>query len=108
MGHSHLHGDEIERLGTELYQRQIRAQVETEENIGKICAIDVETGEYYVADDVLEAARPLQEKHPDAALWGERIGYNAMYPLTLSAYRIRGRWRSTHRTPRLILLQTDL
>jgi hypothetical protein len=82
MEHSRLDGDEIERRGTELYQRQIRAQVETEENIGKICAIDVETGEYHIAEDVLEAARPLQEKHPEAALWGERIGYNAMYALS--------------------------
>ncbi len=82
MGYSGLHRDEIERLGTELYLRVIRDQVETEENIGRICAIDVETGDYQVADDVLTAAEPLHAKHPDAAIWGERIGYNAMYALS--------------------------
>ena len=82
MGYSHLHGDEIERRGTEIYQRKIRAMVETEENIGKICAIDVETGDYLVADDLLEAGLPLHEKHPGAALWSERIGYNAVYALS--------------------------
>lgn len=82
MGYSNLNSDEIERLGTELYQRIIRERVETEENTGKVCAIDVETGDYQVADDVLTAAEPLHAKHPDAAIWGERIGYNAMYALS--------------------------
>jgi hypothetical protein len=82
MGHSRLSEEKIERLGKELYERSIRSQVETQENLGKICAIDVETGDYHVAEDVLEAAMPLHAKHTDAAVWGERIGYNAVYALS--------------------------
>ena len=82
MGHSRLNEIEIEQRGKALYQQNIRARVETKENIGRICAIDIETGEYNVADDVLEAGLPLHAKHPDAALWGERIGYNAVYALS--------------------------
>lgn len=82
MGHSRFHSDEIKARGEELYEQRIRALVENETNLGKICAIDIETVDYNVADDVLEAANPLKEKHPDAALWGERIGYNAVYALS--------------------------
>ena len=81
MGHSRLSGDEIEQRGVDRY-KQIRPIVETEENIGRICAIDIETGEYLIADDILDAAEPLHEKHPGAAVWSERIGYNAMYALS--------------------------
>jgi hypothetical protein len=51
-------------------------------NIGKICAIDVETGAYNVAEDILEACLPLHAKHSGAALWSERIGYDAVYALS--------------------------
>jgi len=74
--------EEIVKKGIDFYQKQIRQIVETEENIGRVCAIDVETGDYFVADDVLDAARPLRAKRPDVILWGERIGYNAMYALS--------------------------
>lgn len=79
MPHPRYASDEISRIGRELYQRQIRSQVETEENIGKIVSIDIETGDYEVDDDLLKAAQRLQARHPDAALWGERIGYDAVY-----------------------------
>jgi hypothetical protein len=63
----------------ELYAKIIRAKVETAENIGKIVSIDIETGEYAVGEDLLVTSRSLQAKHPDAALWGERIGFDAVY-----------------------------
>ena len=42
MAHPRLSGEEIERLGQELYEQKIRAKVEPG-NEGKICMIDVET-----------------------------------------------------------------
>jgi hypothetical protein len=30
-------------------------------------------------EDLLVPSRSLQAKHPDAALWGERIGFDAVY-----------------------------
>jgi hypothetical protein len=41
--------EEFARRGNELYERQIRAQVEAG-NHGKIVAIDIETGAYEVAE----------------------------------------------------------
>jgi hypothetical protein len=81
MPHSRFNGEEIERRGEELYEQTLRSQVETEENIGKIIAIDIETGEYAIDNDVITAGRRLFARHPDATTWTKRIGYNAVYAL---------------------------
>lgn len=71
--------EEIDRLGESIYQNQLRALLETPENIGRLVSIDVETGDYEVADDLLVSGKRLQERHPDALLYGVRIGYNAVF-----------------------------
>lgn len=81
MGHPRFSGEEIARCGQELYRQEIRAKVETEENIGRMIAIDIETGDYAIADDPIVAADRIFANHPDAALFGARIGYNAAYSL---------------------------
>jgi hypothetical protein len=50
-------------------------------SIGKQIVIDVETGDYEIDSDGLAASRRLLAKHPDAALFGARIGYDAVYAL---------------------------
>jgi hypothetical protein len=81
MGHPRFSGEEIDRRGDAIYEQSIRRSVETEENIGKIIAIDIESGDYEINQDVLAAARRLLARHPGAAAWGTRIGYNAAYAL---------------------------
>ena len=81
MPHARYSGEEIARRGEELYQQRLRAQVETTENVGKIISIDIETGDYEIADDPLITGRRLQAKHPDAAIYGKRIGYNAVFAI---------------------------
>jgi hypothetical protein len=87
MPHPRFSSEEIGRRGEELYERDLRAQVETEENIGKIISIDIETGDYEIADDSLVTAKRLLAKHPGAAIYGMRIGYNAVYAVGGSIYR---------------------
>ena len=81
MGHSRIASEEIMRRGQKLYEQTIAPQVETEPNIGKQIVIDIETGEYDIDEDGLAATLRLQAKHPDAALYGARIGYDAVYSL---------------------------
>lgn len=61
----------------EIYGR-IRATVETPDKIGQIIVIDTETGDYEIDPVGVESAHRLQARHPGAALFGLRIGYNAM------------------------------
>jgi hypothetical protein len=81
MGHPRFSLEEIGRRGQALYEQSIRPRVETEGNIGKQIVIDIETGDYEIDDDGLAASRRLLAKHPGAALYGARIGYNAVYTL---------------------------
>lgn len=74
-----LNDEEITQRGRELYQNIIRLRVETPENIGKIISMNVETGEYEIDDDLLVTTLRLRTKQADAALWTERIGFNAVY-----------------------------
>lgn len=81
MPYPKLNDEEIIQRGKELYEKHIRPQVETEENIGKLISINVETGEYEIGDDLLVTSRRLQAKQADAAIWAERIGYDAVYAI---------------------------
>lgn len=69
----------IARRGQDLYNRSIRTQVETRENLGKIIAIDLDTSNYEIDDNLLEVIDRLQSQFPDATIWAERIGFNAVY-----------------------------
>ena len=79
MPHPRYAGEEIERRGEAIYEQDLRNTVETEENIGKIISIDIETGDYEIDTDPLVTGRRLQSRHPDAAIYGKRIGYNAVF-----------------------------
>ena len=70
-------GEDIARRGEAWYENHLRAEVETPENIGKLMSIDVDTGDYVIDDQRGEASKHLREKHPDALIYGVRIGYDA-------------------------------
>ena len=74
MGHSLYTKEEIVQKGKELYEKQIRKEVE-DGNTGKVLVINVENGEYVLDEDGLAAAHRAQEKHPGAALYAMRIGF---------------------------------
>jgi len=69
----------FDKRGKELYEKVIRAQVETPENIGKIISINVETGEYEIGEDLVVTSGKLQAKQANALIWAERIGFDAVY-----------------------------
>ncbi|WNZ23117.1 hypothetical protein HJG54_09755 [Leptolyngbya sp. NK1-12] len=70
--------EELAQRGKELYESQIRQQVEPN-NFGKIVAIDIETGAFEVADDTLVASDRLLERYPDAQTWFIRIGHRGVH-----------------------------
>jgi len=81
MLHPKISKEEIARRGKDIYETRIRTQVETVDNIGKLVSIDIETGEYEMGEDLVITSRRLQAKHADAAIWTERIGFNAVYAI---------------------------
>jgi hypothetical protein len=78
MEHAVYNAEEVGRRGRELYEQNIRARVETEDNIGKIVMIDVDSGDYEIDPVGLQASKRLRVRHPDAVLLALRIGYDAV------------------------------
>ena len=70
--------EEFARRGDEIYETQVRSQVE-EGNHGKIVAIDIETGDFEVANLAILAVDRLYERKPDAQPWVIRIGHRAVF-----------------------------
>ncbi len=70
--------EEFARRGNELYETQVRSQVE-EGNHGRLVAIDIETGAFEIADRIANATEKLFERYPDAQPWVIRIGHRAVF-----------------------------
>jgi hypothetical protein len=69
-----LSGDEIVRLGGEIYDRRLKNVLEPQQN-GRFVAIAVEDGDYEVGDTSLEADLTLRQRHPEAVFFVARVGY---------------------------------
>lgn len=70
--------EEHARRGTALYEEQVRSKVEAG-NHGRIVAIDVDSGDFEVAEDTITASQRLFDRRPDAQIWCVRIGYPAVH-----------------------------
>lgn len=82
-----LSKEETARLGDEIYERDIRPRVEGERH-GDYVAIDVDSGGWAVADELLAAASSLRAEHPDAVnVWLVRVGYRAVQHFGGRPYR---------------------
>ncbi len=69
--------DEIARLneGEEFYRRKLKKKLEPKYN-GKISAIEVESGKYFIGDDLDEAGDKAKAAFPDKIFFFMRIGPN--------------------------------
>ena len=74
---------EVARRGKEIYERDIRAKVEPEQE-GRFLVIDVKSGSYALADDELEAFDRAREEAPDGLLYLVRVGDRAAHRLGVS------------------------
>ena len=82
--------EETARLGDEIYERDIRPQVELSHH-GEVVAIDVDGGSWAVADSILGAAALLREQPPGATnVWSVRVGHRAVYSFGGSSVRRAG------------------
>jgi hypothetical protein len=70
--------DEFRRRGKRIYDVHIREKLESTHH-GWVVAIDIESSAYEVARQTLAAADLLFAKVPDAQVWFERVGYDALY-----------------------------
>src|ERR671910_1534713 len=75
---------EVARRGKEIYEREIRAEVEPEQE-GRFLVVDVNSGSYALADDELEAFDRAQAKTPEGVLYLIRVGRRAAHRVGVTA-----------------------
>lgn len=69
---------DVASRGRAIYRERIRPLVYPQEK-GNLVAVDIHTGDYEVDADELTVIGRLQERRPDAAIWVERVGYQAVH-----------------------------
>ena len=73
--------EEIGRIGTEIYRRQIRSQVMPHYK-GKCLILDIVSGDYEIDTDDTSAEECLRARRPAGVFFGLRIGYTSAYTLS--------------------------
>ena len=81
--------EETGRLGDEIYERDIRSEVEGT-NHGRIVAINVDSGDYAIDDTGLAASERLLAQDPSAEIWCLRVGYGALRSFGVGSLRRAG------------------
>lgn len=74
MPHLRLPSAEIVRRGKEIYEKTLHAAVD-ELQSGRYLAIDVESGDFEIDDEMLTASKRLRQRHDDPPIFVMRIGY---------------------------------
>ena len=69
--------DQTAQLGHALYLKRIRRKVARQRK-GRVVALDIDTGDFAVADTAHLAAEQLRAMRPAAQVWLERIGYRTL------------------------------
>jgi len=65
--------EEFARRGDEIYERVVKPQLEVRDK-GKFVAIDIETEEFTVDEDEMEACDRLRVRLPESQTWMVRVG----------------------------------
>lgn len=68
--------EEIGRIGTEIYRREIRPKVMPQHK-GKFLILDILSGDYEVDEDDSTAEEVLRARRPDGVFYGMRVGYTS-------------------------------
>ena len=77
-------------IGRAIYNEKIRDTLGPEYK-GKIVVIDVNSGDYEIADKDIEATKRLLRRRPDAYTWAERVGSRAPYRIGGGGVRLANR-----------------
>lgn len=72
--------EQVAERGQRLYEEKLKANLEPTEK-GQFVAIEVESGEYFIADTLLEVLQMAKEKHPTKLFHTIRIGYGGVFKM---------------------------
>jgi hypothetical protein len=64
--------------GEKIYDEKLKGILEPEHN-GKIVAIEVESGDYFLGNSIVEATEKAKQKYPDRLFHVIKVGYPAVH-----------------------------
>ena len=65
-------------VGRAIYEEKILPKLGPDDQ-GKVVVIDVNSGDYEIADQHMTAATRLRERQPEAYTWAERVGFPTVH-----------------------------
>lgn len=74
----HVNVNTLAVKGEDIYATRLKALLEPVHQ-GKIVAIEIESGDYFLGDTVVEAGQKAKERHPDRVFYFMRVGYSAVH-----------------------------
>ena len=66
--------------GEDIYRKNYKKKFEPQEN-GKVLAIEIENGECFLGDSVMQAGVKARKKYPDKFFYFVRVGHPAVYSI---------------------------
>jgi hypothetical protein len=70
--------EEFARRGDELYETKVRPHLKKKDK-GRFVAVDIETGEWEIGDDEMEANDRLEARIPDPQPWMVCVGLGYLH-----------------------------
>jgi hypothetical protein len=74
----HVNVNTLAVKGEDIYATRLKALLEPAHQ-GKIVAIEIESGDYFLGDTVVEAGQKAKERYPDRVFYFIRVGYSAVH-----------------------------
>lgn len=72
--------EEFARRASEIFEQHIKSKVAQEQS-DRFLAIDIDSGDYEVADRELDAINRLRERAPNSQIWLRRVGSESAHRL---------------------------
>ena len=88
MGNSEntLTPEQAAERGQKLYEEKLKATLDPKYK-GKFAAIEIESGEYFLGDTILEALQKAKEKYPNKLFHTVRVGYEGVFKMGSYAHK---------------------
>lgn len=74
----HVNVNTLAVKGEEIYASRLKSLLEPTHQ-GKIVAIEIDSGDSFLGDTVVEAGQKAKERYPDRVFYFVRVGYPAVH-----------------------------
>jgi predicted nucleic acid-binding protein len=75
-----LSPEQVVEKGQKFYAEKLKAELEPDKN-GKFVVIEIESGDYFIADTLVEALEKAKDKYPSKLFHTVKIGFEGIYKM---------------------------